>query len=161
MSQDWQILLELMALERVDKNIYRGNNHQTRNNRLFGGQVLAQSMRAAQDTVSPDRTVHSQHAYFLRQGDSSLPIMFHVDNIRDGKSFTTRRVVASQNGKAIFNTSLSFQVQETGLSHQVDMPKCPPPRNCKMTILGGIRYLKLWTVSWHLIQQKDDPLYDP
>ena len=65
MSQDWQILLELMALEKIDKNIYRGNNHQTRNNRLFGGQVLAQSMRAAQETVSPERTVHSQHAYFL------------------------------------------------------------------------------------------------
>ena len=127
MSQDWQILLELMALEKIDENTYRGNNHQTLNNRLFGGQVLAQSMRAAQETVSADRTVHSQHAYFLRPGDSSLPIIFHVDNIRDGKSFTTRRVVASQNGRAIFNTSLSFQVQETGLSHQVDMPQCPPP----------------------------------
>lgn len=127
MSQDWQILLELMALEKIDENSYRGNIHPTLNNRLFGGQVLAQSMRAAQETVSPERTVHSQHAYFLRPGDSSQPIIFDVDNIRDGKSFTTRRVVASQHGRAIFNTSLSFQISESGLNHQIDMPQCPPP----------------------------------
>lgn len=127
MSQELQTLLGLLALEKIDENIYRGGNHQTPNNRLFGGQVLAQSMRAAQNTVEAERTVHSQHAYFLRPGDPSIPVIFHVDKIRDGKSFTTRRVVASQNGRAIFNTSLSFQVSETGLSHQIEMPDCPPP----------------------------------
>lgn len=127
MSQDLQTLLGLMALEKIDENIYRGSNHQTPNNRLFGGQVLAQSMRAAQYTVDSERSVHSQHAYFLRPGDPSIPIIFHVDKIRDGKSFTTRRVVASQNGRAIFNTSLSFQINETGLEHQIEMPHCTPP----------------------------------
>ena len=127
MSQELQTLLGLLALEKIDENIYRGGNHQTPNNRLFGGQVLAQSMRAAQNTVEAERTVHSQHAYFLRPGDPSIPVIFHVDKIRDGKSFTTRRVVASQNGRAIFNTSLSFQVSELGLSHQIEMPDCPPP----------------------------------
>ena len=139
MSQDLNILLELMALEKIDESLYRGCNHQTINNRLFGGQVLAQSMRAAQDTVTPERSVHSQHAYFLRPGDPSIPVIFHVDNIRDGKSFTTRRVVASQNGRAIFNTSLSFQVDEAGLEHQIDMPECPPPEDLED---DNLRWLK-------------------
>jgi acyl-CoA thioesterase-2 len=127
MSEALQQLLNTLALEKIDDNIYRGQTPQTSNKRVFGGQVFAQAMRAAQDTVPDDRIVHSQHAYFLRPGDPSTPITFQVDNIRDGGSFTTRRVVASQRGKAIFNTELSFQVSEKGLSHQVDMPDCVGP----------------------------------
>jgi acyl-CoA thioesterase-2 len=97
-------------------------------------------MRAAQDTVSGDRMVHSQHAYFLRPGDPSVPILFEVDGIRDGRSFTTRRVVASQRGKAIFNTELSFQVMESGLSHQADMPVCAGPEELED---DSIRWAKL------------------
>jgi acyl-CoA thioesterase-2 len=127
MSQALQQLLDILSLEKVDENIYRGQTPETNNKRVFGGQVFAQAMRAAQDTVPEDRIVHSQHAYFLRPGDPSVPILYTVDGIRDGSSFTTRRVVASQRGKAIFNTELSFQIPEAGLSHQADMPDCAGP----------------------------------
>jgi acyl-CoA thioesterase II len=127
MSDALKELINLLNLEKIDANIYRGRTPETTNVRVFGGQVFAQAMRAAQDTVSDERSVHSQHAYFLRPGDPSLPILYEVDAIRDGNSFTTRRVVASQRGKAIFNTELSFQIMEPGLSHQFDMPDCPGP----------------------------------
>lgn len=133
-------LLDTLDLEKIDTNIYRGQTPETRDKRVFGGQVFAQAMRAAQDTVSGDRMVHSQHAYFLRPGDPSVPILFEVDGIRDGKSFTTRRVVASQRGKAIFNAELSFQVMESGLSHQADMPVCVGPEELED---DSIRWAKL------------------
>lgn len=127
MSKALQQLLDVLTLEKIDTNIYRGVTPETTNRRVFGGQVFAQAMRAAQDTVGQERMVHSQHAYFLRPGDPSVPILYEVDAIRDGSSFTTRRVVASQRGKAIFNTELSFQIMEPGLSHQADMPNCVGP----------------------------------
>ncbi len=127
MSEALQQLLDTLSLEKIDENIYRGQTPETSNKRVFGGQVFAQAMRAAQDTVPEDRMVHSQHAYFLRPGDPSVPILYQVDGIRDGGSFTTRRVVASQRGKAIFNTEMSFQVPEQGLNHQADMPDCVGP----------------------------------
>ena len=127
MSEALQQLLDILTLDKIDENIYRGQTPETSNTRVFGGQVFAQAMRAAQDTVPEDRMVHSQHAYFLRPGDPSVPILYQVDGIRDGSSFTTRRVVGSQRGKAIFNTELSFQIQEQGVSHQIDMPDCPQP----------------------------------
>ena len=127
MSEALQQLLDILELEKIDETIYRGETPETTNKRVFGGQVFAQAMRAAQDTVPQDRMVHSQHAYFLRPGDPSVPILYQVDGIRDGGSFTTRRVVASQRGKAIFSTELSFQVVEPGLSHQADMPNCVGP----------------------------------
>ena len=127
MSKALQQLLDVLTLEKIDTNIYRGVTPETTNRRVFGGQVFAQAMRAAQDTVDQERMVHSQHAYFLRPGDPSVPILYEVDAIRDGSSFTTRRVVASQRGKAIFNTELSFQIMEPGLSHQADMPNCVGP----------------------------------
>jgi acyl-CoA thioesterase-2 len=127
MSKALRQLLDILSLEKIDTNIYRGHTAKTSNQRVFGGQVFAQAMRAAQDTVPDERMVHSQHAYFLRPGDPSLPILYQVDGIRDGSSFTTRRVVASQRDKAIFNTELSFQIPEEGLSHQIDMPNCPGP----------------------------------
>ena len=110
MSEALKQLLGILKLEKIDTNLYRGITPETSGKRVFGGQVFAQAMRAAQDTVDSERMVHSQHAYFLRPGDPSVPILYDVDNIRDGGSFTTRRVVASQRGKAIFNTSLSFQI---------------------------------------------------
>lgn len=127
MSKALRQLLDILSLEKIDTNIYRGHTAKTSNQRVFGGQVFAQAMRAAQDTVPDERMVHSQHAYFLRPGDPTLPILYQVDGIRDGGSFTTRRVVASQREKAIFNTELSFQIPEQGLSHQVDMPDCAGP----------------------------------
>ncbi len=138
-------LLDTLDLEIIDTNIYRGQTPQTSNKRVFGGQVFAQAMRAAQDTVSEERMVHSQHAYFLRPGDPTVPILFEVDGIRDGKSFTTRRVVASQRGKAIFNTELSFQVRESGFSHQADMPVCVGPEELEddNVRLAGIKGVNL------------------
>ncbi|MBT6027542.1 MAG: acyl-CoA thioesterase II [Porticoccaceae bacterium] len=129
MSEALKQLLDILKLEKIDTNLYRGITPETSGKRVFGGQVFAQAMRAAQDTVDSERMVHSQHAYFLRPGDPSVPILYDVDNIRDGGSFTTRRVVASQRGKAIFNTSLSFQILEPGLSHQCEMPQCPSPED--------------------------------
>ncbi len=97
--------------------------------RVFGGQVLAQSLSAASKTLSSEMVPHSQHAYFLRAGDHSQEILYEVDPIRDGRTFATRRVVASQGGKAIFNTSISFQIPEQGLEHQQPPPETVPPEN--------------------------------
>jgi acyl-CoA thioesterase-2 len=140
MSEALQLLLDVLSLEKIDTNIYRGVTPETTNKRVFGGQVFAQAMRAAQDTVDQERMVHSQHAYFLRPGDPSVPILYEVDAIRDGGSFTTRRVVGSQRGKAIFNAELSFQIMESGLSHQADMPNCVGPEGLED---DGIRWAKL------------------
>ena len=127
MTEALDTLLLILKLEKIDECLYRGVTPKTPNQRVFGGQVFAQAMRAAQDTVVAERAIHSQQAYFLRPGDPLIPILYAVDKIRDGGSFTTRRVVASQRGKAIFSTSLSFQKREVGLNHQLDMPICPPP----------------------------------
>ena len=129
MTEALQQLLEILQLEKIDSNFYRGFTPDTNNRRVFGGQVFGQAMRAAQDTVDAERLVHSQHAYFLRPGDPSVPILYEVDAIRDGGSFTTRRVVASQRGKAIFNTEMSFQILEEGLNHQAEMPICLGPED--------------------------------
>jgi len=119
-------LLEILDLERIDQDIFRGQNETTRWGRLFGGQVAAQALSAAQRTVE-DRDVHSLHGYFLRGGDPRVPVVFTVDRIRDGGSFTTRRVVALQDGHAIFNASISFHTVEEGFEHQDEMPEVPRP----------------------------------
>ncbi len=126
MSKALDELLELLDIEEIDENIFRGQNEQTRWGRLFGGQVAAQSLVAAGRTVE-DRAPHSLHAYFLRPGDPAVPIVFTVDRIRDGSSFTTRRVVAQQRGKAIFNASISFHKFEEGFEHSDEMPEAPNP----------------------------------
>lgn len=128
MSKVLEELLDLLDLEPIEQNLYRGFNHKKIKLRVFGGQVLGQALVAAQRTVD-NRIAHSLHGYFLRQGDPSIPILYDVDRIRDGKSFTTRRVVAIQHGCAIFNMSISFQVEEEGLSHQIEMPKVPMPED--------------------------------
>ena len=120
-------LLDLLNLEQIDENIYRGQNYQAPWGRVFGGQVMAQAVHAARRTVPDDRFLHSLHGYFILGGDISIPIVFQVDRIRDGRSFTTRRVVAVQRGKAIFNLSASFQKAEKGFEHQISMPNVPSP----------------------------------
>ncbi|HZD64631.1 MAG TPA: acyl-CoA thioesterase II [Acidimicrobiales bacterium] len=120
-------LVSLLDLEPIEVNLFRGVSPDERRQRVFGGQVAGQALVAAGRTVDPARAVHSLHAYFLRPGDPEAPILYQVDRIRDGRSFTTRRVVAIQHGVAIFNLSASFQVAESGLDHQVPMPDAPRP----------------------------------
>jgi len=127
MADDLSELVALLHVEQLDTCLFRGYSPAERNRRVYGGQVLAQAMNAALRTVDPARRVHSQHAYFLRPGDPTRPIIYEVDPIRDGRRFSTRRVVARQGGRAIFNTSLSFQAPVPGLEHQRDMPQtCTP-----------------------------------
>ncbi len=120
-------LLDLLELEYLDDNLYRGQNYKAPWGRVFGGQVLAQSLNAARRTTPEGRSLHSMHGYFILGGDLNHPIIYQVDCIRDGRSFTTRRVVAYQKGRAIFNMSASFQIEEEGLSHQISMPDIPGP----------------------------------
>ena len=120
-------LLEILDLEPLEVNLFRGRSPQSRWQRVFGGQVIGQALVAANRTVEPARRPHSLHAYFLLAGDPKVPIVYEVDRIRDGKSFTTRRVVAIQHGHAIFTMAVSFHVVEPGLSHQATMPAVPAP----------------------------------
>jgi len=127
MSTVLEELVQLLALERIEENLFRGQSQDLGRGRVFGGQVLGQALSAAVHTVQPERAVHSLHAYFLRPGDAAKPIVYEVDRIRDGTSFTTRRVVATQSGKAIFNLAASFQIDEPGFEHQDEMPDVPAP----------------------------------
>lgn len=120
-------LLSLLELERIEENLFRGQTQDLGWGSLFGGHVLGQALSAATQTAPSDRHIHSLHAYFLRVGKVDRPIVYTVDPIRDGRSFTTRRVVAIQDGKAIFNLSASFQIDEPGMDHQVSKPMAPDP----------------------------------
>jgi acyl-CoA thioesterase II len=121
-------LLAILDLESIEVNLFRGRSSDERRQRVFGGQVAGQALVAATRTVEEaDRMVHSLHAYFLRPGDPAVPILYEVDRIRDGRSFSTRRVVAIQHGQAIFNLQASFHVNERGLDHQLTMPDDVPP----------------------------------
>jgi acyl-CoA thioesterase II len=122
-------LLELLDLERLEVNLFRGQNRDIGTGRVFGGQVLAQALVAARRTVEAQREAHSLHAYFILAGDLNAPIVYHVDTLRDGGSFTTRRVVAVQHGRAIFNLSASFHLAEPGVEHQVAAPEAPDPES--------------------------------
>lgn len=121
-------LISVLDLEELELNLFRGRTPKEDRIRVFGGQVAGQALVAAGRTVE-ERTVHSLHAYFLRPGDPSIPILYQVDRIRDGRSFTTRRVVAIQHGNPIFNLSASFQRPESGLEHQIPMPEAPDPES--------------------------------
>ena len=121
-----EILTESLALERIEVNTFRGVSPEDGPGRIFGGQVIAQSLLAAYETVE-DRICHSLHCYFIRPGDPRIPILFEVDRSRDGGTFTTRRVIAVQNGKQIFNLAASFQVAEDGFEHQAPMPAVRSP----------------------------------
>ncbi|MBK8247462.1 MAG: acyl-CoA thioesterase II [Gemmatimonadetes bacterium] len=129
MARPDDILLDLLDLEPLEVNIYRGRNRDLGSGRVFGGQVFAQALVAARRTVDEGREAHSVHGYFILPGDLDAPIVFFVDRLRDGKSFTTRRVTAIQHGQAIFNLSASFHVAEAGHEHQDQMPDVPPPES--------------------------------
>jgi len=122
-------VVRLLDLDAIEVNIFRGRSPDESLQRVFGGQVAGQALVAAARTVEPDRSVHSLHAYFLRPGDPKVPILYQVDRIRDGRSFTTRRVVGIQHGRAIFNLAASFHVHEPGFAHQLPMPEVPEPES--------------------------------
>ena len=132
MKPELQDLLDLLDLEQIEVNMFRGVSPAEGWQRVYGGQVIGQALVAASRTVEDEsRIAHSLHGYFLRPGDTTLPIIYQVDRIRDGKSFNTRNVIAIQRGRAIFRMSVSFQGIEEGLHHQLDMTKgVKPPEAC-------------------------------
>lgn len=127
MSDVLNRLVELLALEQIEQDLFRGQSQDLGWGTVFGGQVMGQALSAAAHTVPAEREPHSFHGYFLRPGAVDRPIVYEVDRIRDGKSFTTRRVVAIQNGKAIFSMSASFQTREAGFDHQTEKPEIEGP----------------------------------
>jgi acyl-CoA thioesterase II len=120
-------LVNLLELERLENDLFRGASRDIGAPQVFGGQVLGQALRAAYATVSEERMVHSLHAYFLQRGDFNAPIVYYVDRSRDGHSFSSRRVTAIQHGAQIFTLAASFQVPQSGVEHQLPMPPVPPP----------------------------------
>ncbi|POM24795.1 Acyl-CoA thioesterase 2 [Actinomadura rubteroloni] len=141
MKETLKELLDLLDLEQIENDIFRGRSSAERQQRVFGGQVAGQALVAAGRTVPPNRQVHSLHAYFIRPGDPLVPIVYTVDRVRDGRSFTTRRVLAIQHGKAIFSLSASFQVAEEGIEHQAAMPDAPDPETLPT---ARERFAPLW-----------------
>ena len=129
MSQVLDDLVNLLTLEPIEENLFRGSSQDLGFRQLFGGQVLGQSLSAMSQTVEDARHVHSMHGYFLRPGDASLPVVYQVDRVRDGGSFSTRRVTAIQKGQPIFTSSASFQYDESGFEHQIPMPDVVGPEN--------------------------------
>ncbi|MEM9669927.1 MAG: acyl-CoA thioesterase II [Pseudomonadota bacterium] len=125
-----EIVLDLLKVERLEVDLFRGRSPDETSQRVFGGQVIGQALMAAYQTVE-DRRCHSLHAYFIRPGDPNVPIIYQVDHSRDGRSFTTRRVVAIQHGKQIFNLAASFQIDEEGWFHEAKMPDVPGPDGLK------------------------------
>ena len=144
--------LELFNLTRIDRDLYSWTGESVGFQRIFGGQIMAQCLIAGYQTVTKERMAHSFHSYFLRPGDFNQNIIFEVDRIRDGKSFTTRRVNVIQNGEAIFSCSISFQKREKGLSHQIKMSDIPGPEKLKsdMELRKNLKskipkkYLPMW-----------------
>src|SRR5450432_2174634 len=128
MNQLLDDLIKVMTLERLEIDLFRGESRDIGSPQVFGGQVLGQALVAATATAE-DRVVHSLHAYFLRRGDFNSPIVYEVDRAMDGKHFSSRRVVAIQHGRQIFNMSASFQLAETGLDHQIPIPEVPGPES--------------------------------
>lgn len=126
MNRVLQQILDLFAIEKIEENLFRGYNDPN-STHVFGGQVMSQAIAAAYQTLDGDRQLHSLHGYFLRPGDWNQPILYDVERIRDGRSFTTRRVVAIQHGRAIFNLASSWQVAEGGLEHHMPMPEVAGP----------------------------------
>ena len=144
-----QDLVELLDLEAIEDNLFRGRQPDTRLQRVFGGQVLAQALVASLRTVDPRYRTHSLHSYFLRPGDPSVPIVYDVDPLRDGRSFATRRVAARQHGRPIFFLTVNFQQPEEGLDHQDAMPEVPAPEDCPSAAQGAsgsarAEYLREW-----------------
>ena len=130
MPRSVEELVDLLELEVIEDNLFRGKQPDTLMQRVFGGQVAAHALVAATRTVDPKYVVHSLHSYVLRPGDTSIPIVYDVEMLRDGRSFSTRRIVARQHGRPIFTMTASFQVPEEGWEHQDTMPSVPPPDEC-------------------------------
>ena len=143
MSQALSNLLALLNLEKIEEGIFRGQSEDLGLRQVFGGQVVGQALYAAKQTVPVDRGIHSFHSYFLRPGDSSKPIIYDVEILRDGNSFSARRVKAVQNGKPIFYMTASFQAPETGFEHQKTMPAAPAPENLKSETEIAMAFEKL------------------
>ena len=141
MSKELDELLGLLDLEQIEVNIFRGRSPDEQVQRVFGGQVAGQAMVAAGRTVPADRPVHSLHAYFIRAGDPAVPIVYTVDRVRDGRSFSTRRVSAIQHGKTIFTLSASFHRPEPGPEHADPMPAAPPPETIEPNVARLARLL--------------------
>jgi acyl-CoA thioesterase II len=153
MPESLEDLVELLDLEMIDVDLYRGRQPETSLQRVFGGQVLGQALAAASRTVDPERVVHSLHGYFLRPGDTAVPIIYRPEPTRDGGTFSSRRVVASQHGKPIFYMSASFQRPEPGLDHQDPMPEdlVPPeeaPRLATVLEARSGRKASDWDKEW-------------
>lgn len=149
-------LIDLLALERIEHNLFRAYHPQKRTGRLFGGQIMAQALQAAALTVPEERPAHSLHGYFLRPGDPKIPALIEVERIRDGRSFTTRRVVVVQNGAAIFTLDASFQTAEEGLTHQAQMPAIEPPEDARVPAEMWQSPFVEWRVE-HKALLKDEP----
>jgi acyl-CoA thioesterase-2 len=146
LSEALDKLIGLLDLEQIELDIFRGRSPSDHRQRVFGGQVAGQALVAAGRTVPSDRPVHSLHAYFIRPGDPAVPIVYTVDRVRDGRSFTTRRVTAIQHGKVIFTLSASFHHDEPGPEYSAPMPEAPPPESVPPT---GERLEKLFGVRAH------------
>jgi len=156
MSLALDFLIDLLDLEAIEVNIFRGKHPTGERQRTFGGQVAAQALMAAGRTVDRGR-VHSLHSYFLRPGDSSAPTLYEVDRIRDGKSFCTRRVVAIQHGRAIYNMQASFHTDEVSLEHQIPMPDVPAPEavpTLSQRLQGHLVDAEDWNRLPHPIEQR-------
>ncbi len=147
MSDLIQELLQLMQLEQLEQDIFRGESRNIVGKRVFGGQVLAQALLAASRTVDAGRQAHSLQAYFLRPGDASAPIQYRVERVRDGVSFSTRRVVATQGGRTIFDLAASFQTPEPGIEHQAAAVEAPPPEELISDRDAAARFLENEPIS--------------
>jgi acyl-CoA thioesterase-2 len=150
-------LLDVLDLEQLEVNLFRGRSPQVGWQRVFGGQVIGQALVAACRTVE-GRRPHSLHAYFMLGGDPKVPIIYEVDRIRDGKSFTTRRVVAIQHGQAIFSLSCSFQVDEPGLAHQAPMPAVPMPEDLPTEADIKVRILPMMPEPVRRYYERERPI---
>ena len=158
MQEAVDALVSLLDLEELEVNIFRGRSPKEHRQRVFGGQVAGQALVAAGRTVTAERRVHSLHAYFLRPGDPTTPILYQVDRIRDGESFTTRRVVAIQHGRAIFHLSASFQREEPGPDHQIRMPEAPDPDTLPSWAEQIAPYLDRFPEDMRRWLQRDRPI---
>ncbi len=155
MPRSAEELVELLDLETIDVNLFRGIQPDTRLQRVFGGQVAAQALVAGVRTVDPPKEVHSLHSYFLRPGDPTVPIVYDVERIRDGRSFATRRVVARQHGRPIYYMTLSFQISEDGLTHQDVMPEVPAPADAPdlaKLLSRGDEDASQWLEEWAALE---------
>ncbi|MDQ1730401.1 MAG: acyl-CoA thioesterase [Pseudonocardiales bacterium] len=148
-------LVRLLDLEPIEQNIFRGISPKTPLQRVFGGQVAGQALVAAGRTVDPERHVHSLHSYFIRPGDPAVPIVYTVERVRDGHSFSVRRVIAIQHGQPIFTLSASFQLPQGGIDHMAPMPDVPSPESLPTLAERYIGYDDLWNIVGRIPQPLD------